>query len=282
VVLVLTNTSASTFFATPYTISGTTITLGTGATYAPGAAVADQYIVRPISNGVRWAVVIGSVSSTVGMIISVGGTTATISTVTLVTGGGTTNAGVIVSGSKLIYVGAAPAGTNILTDVTGTASAGTQIGPVVGGAIINPISANATTNLATFYAGITSNSIISRVVINFTGSSPILADLDNQNLGTSVIDGFANVPNFNYKETYSPEILSGATSYAWDLTTSVAGTRAIAIGENCFYSFAPKLAPILVGNTAWNSISPNKVVCYDGTYGTSSVYGALQIVKSVS
>jgi hypothetical protein len=281
VVLVLTNTIASTFFATPYTISGTTITLGTGATYAPGASVADQYIVRPISNGARWAVVISSVSSTVGMIISVTGTTATISTVTLATGGGTDDSAVIVSGSKLIYVGADAVATNILTDTAGTASAGTQIGPLYATTtIVSPISLNATINLATFYGYTASVSTVSRVAINFTGSSPILSDFDVQFIGGT--DGFSTVSFFNYKQTYDNQILSGATSYAWDISTSTPGSRAVAIGENCFYSFAPKLAPMVASGTTWNSISPNKVVCYDTTYGTSSVYGALQIVKSIS
>lgn len=244
VVLVLTNTTASTFFATPYTVSGTTITLGTGATYASTSA--NDYKVRPISSGARWAVVISATpaGTTVGMIISVVGTTATISTVTLATGGGTSNAGVIVSGSKLIYVGGDSVGTNILTDTAGTASAGTQIGPLYATSTIyvNPISANATTNLATFYGYANSVSTVSRAVINFTGSSPILSDFDVQStLGT---DGFATVNPFNYKKTYDNEILSGATSYAWNLITSVPGTRAVAVGENCFYSFAPKLVPM--------------------------------------
>ena len=279
-VLVLTNTTASTFFATPYTISGTTITLGTGATYATTSA--NTYKVRPISSGARTAVVITStLSTTVGMIISVASTTATISTVTLATGGGVTNAGVIVSGSKLIYVGGASVRTNILTDTAGTASAGTQIGPIYATTtIVNPISANAATNLATFYGYTSSVSTASKVAINFTGSSPILSDFDVQStLGT---DGFANVTAFNYKQTYAPQILSGATSYSWDITSAVPGTRAVAVGENCFYSFAPKLAPITTSGTTWISIAANKVVCYDTSYGTSNVYGALQIIESVS
>ena len=283
VVLVLTNTAASTFFATPYTISGTTITLGTGATYA--TTNAEQYKVRPISNGARWAVVISSsITTTVGMIISVVGTTATISTVTLATGGGASNAGVIVSGSKLIYVGGNSVGTNILTDTAGTASAGTQIGPLYATStvFVNALSANATTNLATFYGCANSISTVSRAVINFTGSSPILSDFDVQFIGNT--DGFANISSgfYEYKETYITEILSGATSYAWNLATGVPGTRAVAVGENCFYSFAPKLAPMITSGDNWTSIAPNKVVCYDTTYGTSSVYGALQIVESVS
>jgi len=211
----------------------------------------------------------------------VASTTATISTVTLATGGGIGNDGVIVSGSKLIYVGGAGVATNILTDTAGTASAGTQIGPIYAtSTIVNPISANATTNLATFYGYANSVSTASKVAINFTGSSPILSDFDVQFIGS--VDGFATIDDANYKETYIPEILSGATSYAWDLTTGVPGTRAVAVGENCFYSFAPKLVPISSPGAIWNSIAANKVVCYDTSYGTSTVYGALQIVESVS
>jgi hypothetical protein len=283
VVLVLTNTAASTFFATPYTISGTTITLGTGATYATTSA--DEYIVRPISGGIRWAVVItSSTPTTVGMIISVASTTATISTVTLTVSGGTSNAAVIVSGSKLIYVGSNAVGTNILTDTAGTASAGTQLSNIFSGAntiIVNPISVNATTNLATFYGTASAISTVSRVAINFTGSSPILSDYDVQAIGGTT-GGFPTGVAFNYKQTYAPHILSGATSYAWDLETNTPGTRAVAVGENCFYSFAPKLVPINASTVIWLSIAPNKVSCYDDSYNASTVYGALQIVESVS
>lgn len=279
VALVLTNTAASTFFATPYTISGTTITLGTGATYA--SVSADGYIVRPISSGVRWAVVIqSSVPSVVGFIISVASTTATISSVTVCAAGGTSDAAVIVSGSKLIFCGSPNAGINILTDSAGTASAGTEITSVANSAAsksVIPISANATTNLATFSTQANDGSFVTRIVVNFSGSSPTLVNLDSQ---TGEIESFPDtVSDFNYKQTNTPNVFNGAISYSWDNSTT--GTRAVAIGENCFYSFMPKLVPANIA-TSWNSISPNKVLIYDPTFGGSTNDGGLQIVESVS
>lgn len=279
VVLVLTN-STSTFFATPYAISGTAITLGTGATFSSNAA--SEYKVRPISSGARLAVVISATAgTTVGMIISVTSATATISTVTLATGGGTSGSGVIVSGSKLIYVGSDDVAINILTDTAGTASAGTEISALVSSLfVITAISANATTNLATFFGSFNTNGTVFKAAINFTGSSPILSDFDVQSTGGT--DSFAQTLAADYKELFITEIFSGATSYVWNLFTSLSGSRAVAVGENCFYSFAPKLVPINSSTDIWNSIAPNKVVCYDTTYGQSAVFGALQIVESVS
>ena len=272
VALVLTNTNASTFFATPYTISGTTITLGTGATYA--STTANSYQVRPISSGARTAVVIASTGAAVGLIISVTSTTASISSATLSAAGGISSAAVIVSGSKLIFVSVGSTGsTNILTDTAGTASAGTPIGPFTNLNQVIPISVNATANLATFYA-LSSTTTSTRVVINFTGSSPILSDLDNQTAGTS---NFPQPTALNYKETFVPDFFIGATSYAW--VVSVAGQRTVAVGENSFYSFAPKFIPII---TTFNSITQNKVLAYDNAYSAGVVYGALQIVESVS
>jgi hypothetical protein len=220
-------------------------------------------------------VVIASTGAAVGLIISVIGTTASISSATLSAAGGAGNTtAVIVSGSKLIFLGVDSTGsTNILTDTAGTASAGTPIGPFTNLNQVIPISVIATDNLATFYA-LSSTTTSTRVVINFTGSSPILSDFDNQTAGTS---SFPQPTSLNYKETFVPDFFIGATSYAWDV--SVAGQRAVAVGENSFYSFAPKFIPII---TTFNSITQNKVLAYNNAYSAGVVYGALQIIESVS
>jgi len=279
VVLVLTNTTATTFFATPYGVSGTTITLGTGATSA--STTASVYQVRPISNGARTAVVLatgGTSNPMVGLIISVVGTTASISSATLSNGGATavTQFATIVSGSKLIMLhGATNGRSNILTDTAGTASAGTQIGPLFSSTALTaiPISANATANLATFY-GYTTAANAQRVVLNFTGASPILVDYDFQNGGTS---NFSAPSALDYKQTFTPSLLIGSSSYAWSGVTT--GQKAVAIGENNFASFYAKFLPI---DSNINSITQNKIVAYDQSYGSNNEYGALQIIESVS
>ena len=275
VVLVLTNTAANTFFATPYTISGTTITLGSGATYSSPAA--NQYQVRPISNGARTAVCITGTSSYVyGLIISVTGTTASISSAQLSNDGTASNIATIVSGSKLIMLhGATNGRSNILTDNAGTASGGTQIGPLFNSAAVTPvpISANAATNLATFYASTTAANA-QRVVLNFTGSSPILVDYDFQTGGTN---NFSVPTALNYKQTFTPTLLIGSSSYAWNGV--VTGQKAVAIGENNFASFYAKFTAI---DTPINSITQNKVLVFNNSYGNQTVYGALQIIESIS
>jgi hypothetical protein len=275
VVLVLSNTAANTFYATPYTISGTTITAGSTATYSSPAA--DQYQVRPISNGARTAVCItGSSSFVIGLIISVTGTTASISSAQL-TNDGTADPSLIatiVSGSKLILLHGANNGrSNILTDNAGTASAGTQIGPTLPLSTVVPISANATTNLATFYTA-TAATNAGRVVLNFTGSSPILVDYDWQSGGTS---NFSTATALNYKQTFTPTLLIGSSSYVWNGV--VTGQKAVAIGENNFSSFYAKFLPI---DTPINSITQNKVIVYDTSYGNSTRFGTLQIIESIS
>lgn len=281
VVLVLTNTVATTFHATPYTISGTTITAGSNANYS--SSTANIYQVRPISNGARTAVVLatgGTSNPMVGLIISVSGTTASISAATLSTGGTTavSTFATIVSGSKLILLGGATSmRCNILTDTAGTASAGTSIGPLFSSSAVTPIpiSANATTNLATFYVYNTGTSTnAGRMVLNFTGSSPIVVDYDYQ---AGSANSFPTPTALNYKQTFTPNLLIGASSYAWDGTTT--GQRAVAIGENNFASFYAKFLPI---GTSANSISQNKVVNYVANYGGNNEYGTLQIIESIS
>jgi hypothetical protein len=206
--------------------------------------------------------------------------------VTLASAAGTTNAGVIVSGSKLIYVGSNSSRTNILTDTAGTASAGTEISYFSSSAIyITPISANATTSLAIFSISASpNNEVTSRAVISFAGSSPVLVGYDHLGPGTAAYNDntFASNNSLNYKNTYNPTFFIGATSYAWDLSLGV-GVRAIAISENCFYSFFPKFIPVQGdGIDNWNSISANKVLVYNDGGAYVGTYGFLQIVESVS
>ena len=282
VALVTTCTAASTFFATPYTISGTTITVGTGATYATTSA--SVYRIQPISAGARWAVVIANsgASSAIGLIISVAGTTASISTVTLAT---TTNTNgieggaILVSGSKLIFVSSNDSGyVNILTDTSGTASAGTAITVPSGGAVY-PIKINSTTSKATFFVGNGALTAAGRVIIDFSGASPVLSafDLQTASSGSAIA-----VPNSAPFSSVIPDnMLIGETSYTFK--TSAAGTKATAIGENAFYTFIPKYtinaSSVLLSSTStnksWQSVS--------AVLATSApTYALIQLLESTT
>jgi len=281
VALVTTCTSASTFFATPYTISGTTITLGTGATYSTTSAF--TYKIQPISNGVRWAAVISNTATTsaIGLIISVAGTTATISTVTLATttnANGTGDSAVFVSGSKLIFLSAGEIGSvNILTDSAGTASAGTAITVPSGGAVY-PIKINSTTNKATFLVGNGSLTAAGRVVIDFSGASPVLSAFDLQTASGSAIA----IPNAaTFSSSIPGNMLVGQTSYAFK--TTAAGTRATAIGENTFYTFIPKYT-ISAASTLFSNDSSNKSwQSVSAVLATSApTYALIQLLESTT
>lgn len=281
VLLTTSTTSATTFFATPYTISGSTITAGTGATYA--SAAASGYRIQPISNGVRWAVVIcdSAATSAIGLIISVAGTTASISSVTLATitnSTGLNNAAIGVSGSKLIFVPSQVASTiNILTDTAGTASAGTAIPNAAATSNGVFVSANATTNLATFVlntGGSAQNSV--RLIINFSTASPTISALDYLNSNATNAFSVAGVSLFN--SSRSNQLLYGNISYTYAVQ-GVIGQKAIAVSENSFYAFVPKL---MQGGTSYWALSANKAWCYIPAAAGSTVYGLLQVIESIT
>ena len=281
VVLVTSNTNASTFFATPYTISGTTITVGTGATYATTSA--NSYKIQQISAGVRWAVVIANTGATsaIGLIISVAGTTASISSVTLATtvnANDVNNSGIIVSGSKLIYVPySTGAQINILTDSSGTASAGTAIATFAGVSTGFPISVNATTNLATYYYQ-ASTTNVGRLLINFSGASPVLFAVDSW---FGVANTFADAGDTSFSSNVSTGLFYGTTSYTY-ATNSAAGTKAVAVSENSFYPFVPKSSFPAGGVSNSLRIANNKKWLNAPAPSGSTNYGILQIIESIT
>jgi hypothetical protein len=172
-------TTSSTLYFKPYSISGTTISAGTEASVA-SANIVNGADIFNISSGARWAALYRNNAGT-GMdvsICSVSGTTATLSTVTV----GTTSservstAGVVVSGSKLIYI--ADDVCNIVTDTAGTASAGTAIsvGTNTAGGYVTCVGGFVSGTKAYFVGKTT---IVSYgICIDFSGSSPTLVSTD--------------------------------------------------------------------------------------------------------
>lgn len=163
-VILVPSYSATTWYATPYTISGTTITAGTAAntTYS---ALGYGGCVAKLTSG-RYAVLYSASASTWdGMIVSVSGTTATISTVSLGVSRSTypnnyLGWGV---GNQYIFCAAQSSASanltisfNVLTDNAGTAVAGTPITDTYGSAgsgymgTNRVVAANTTTNDVTY------------------------------------------------------------------------------------------------------------------------------------
>ena len=261
VILALTLTINTSVYATPYTISGTTITVGTQATYATTAGT--NLRVQPISSNARLAVIILTSTTTTiaGLIVSVSGTTASISSGTAVTGSAGVSSAMIVSGSKAIIYSNTGGVVNIMTDTAGVASFGSSI--IGESGTPSPISANATTNQAVFY---TANH---RTVVNFSGSSPTLVAIDR--FGATVPSNTLPL----YDSSLSTVVLKGTTSYLYFNNT--AGAYAVAISENAANVFmttsCENYGAVLNG-------ADNEKWVYFATL--SSTYGLLRRIESIT
>jgi hypothetical protein len=218
VLLSVSYTAATTIYATPYTVSGTTITAGTGATVATAAS--NGFRILSISSGARRVIAYSASggATIAGTVISVSGTTATMSTATLATSADTTILynDMIVSGSKLIFHQNG-VGFQILTDTSGTASVGTFLAYTPGTTTGRTVALSATNNIATFAINPTTSTFYYKVNINFSTASPTLSLSD-----IIYNSGFSNSVAWNITNTGS----SGARPY-----NSLYGTVNIFIRE---------------------------------------------------
>jgi len=143
--------------ATPITVSaGTTLTPGTAAT---STATAFRYL-SALSTG-RWAVVFTN-TNCIGGIISVSGTVASISVVTLNAAADGAQGSVVKIGDQLV-VQCSVTVVNVLTDAAGTATAGTSI-------TVPTLSATAACGYGSDYAAFGGSSIY--VSVKVSGNNP--------------------------------------------------------------------------------------------------------------
>ena len=194
VVLAL-SSSATVFYATPYTVSGTTLTVGTGATTTLTGQV---YIPAGVFQSGQIGVLF--LNTTVfGGIVSVSGTTATISsaqvfssTVALTT---SNNYTAIIGDKMLCYSSATIGGNlvNVLTNTSGTASAGTEISGALGTAPSGFINGN---------------------LVNFGLSVPLKYSISGSNAVETVVDTYMPL-------TTTINTLSSLASRAWIGTSFV-------------------------------------------------------------
>lgn len=169
----------STVYATPFSVSGgSVLEKGTAASAAGGSI---QTFVA-LSTG-RFAVVYSN-TAMYGGIISVSGTVATMTTVALGTGASINSGGVKV-GDQLIV---APElnKVNVLTDVAGTATAGTAI-TVATGAVNSAGAAGYGQDYAAFVAP---GAVISMYcVVKISGNNPVIHSSDQTYTGRVVFGG---------------------------------------------------------------------------------------------
>ncbi len=152
-------------YGIPISVSGTTLTAGTSAS-AAGYTIMTACA---LSTG-RWAVIYNN-THTRGAIISISGTVASITTVALGSGA-TLSVGGCLIGDQLVV--ASEAGlVNVLTDVSGTATAGTAVAANIGAnGYANPcgygsdyVAFAAPTATTTYYS-----------VVKISGNNPVIYD----------------------------------------------------------------------------------------------------------
>jgi len=120
------STTTTNLYTKPYTIGG--LSAGTGTTTASGGTNWQSSTIKIGVLGTRWGMVANYGAATdIGFIISLSGTTTTVTTATLFSAGTLTDAIVISSTTMLVLNNQASNNANILTDSSGTASAGTAI-----------------------------------------------------------------------------------------------------------------------------------------------------------
>lgn len=121
VVLALSGTTTA-LYATPYTVSGSTLTVGTAATVVTTSAFFCSYAMTS-----RWAVVYQN-TTVFGGIINVTGTTATISSTSIISLGNASTGAFYPTATKIVYATSSTSTVyvNTFTDNAGTISAGTQ------------------------------------------------------------------------------------------------------------------------------------------------------------
>jgi hypothetical protein len=126
-VVVTASNTASNLYTIPYTVSGSTLTLGTGTTNAFTTATIYKFAAMTID---RWflAFLNGASSQPHGCFVSLSGTTTTIANTVSAGVNGALADAIIVSSTKVLMLNTqASSNANILTDTAGTASAGTAI-----------------------------------------------------------------------------------------------------------------------------------------------------------
>ncbi|MGZ5628658.1 MAG: hypothetical protein ACXWFA_18205 [Methylobacter sp.] len=178
--------TATLMTATPYAVSGSTLTAGTAAT-----ATTSSAIYRSILNGNGNIVAMYANNNTSGSIFKLTGTVEAVSTAVLSSQVFSTLAlsdYITVSSSKTAVI-VNPGSTalwyaNILTDTSGTASAGTAISAMTNGNIVNFASVASVSGSSVRFAYNTASQI-AQITMDCSGASPVFNNVQTISYGGS-------------------------------------------------------------------------------------------------
>lgn len=286
--------ASATLYVNAYTVSGTTITATPGVGATVGASESG-YRVLPISNGARWAFAYVYTGNNVHVtILTMTGSTPSFSTAVdtsvAITAGSvlTSQFDMVVSGSKLILAsnGATPRAANIVTDTSGTGSAGT--------ALTIPLQANylfavfASSNVAQFVTSNGNFTLGGRIGINYSGSSPTLETDVNALPGTagySFVGTFSSASfNSNFTDRKSGNWMYGTVNYCFyqPATTAIGEVMALQ-GSHIYKAITRARCPITSpSENDTVGVSANEYVYYFNNYLGSSSHGAIFRYESIT
>ena len=184
---------STTTTAVPITVSaGTTLTAGTSAGFGAGSTAWRHF--TALTTG-RWAVVYTNTNS-YGAIVSVSGTVATVSTV-LLNAAADLSAGAVVKIGDQLVVQCSTTKVNVLTDVSGTATAGTAV------TTQTMSSSGACAGFGSDYAVFSGTSTYD--IVKLSGNNPVLYEQG------SVQSDLLYGGNEEWVDSYPGKVLSSAT-----------------------------------------------------------------------
>lgn len=237
-VVIAISTLLTDLFTRPYSIGG--LAPGTGTTTASGGGNWQGTTIKISPLSTRWGMIANyGATNDVGFVISLSGTTTTVSTVALFASVTYLDA-MVVGTNKIVILGAAASSNcNIMTDTAGTASAGTAIT-----AGTSNTRALIYADGTTVYDGDAENKIRK---IDCSGASPVLT-YGLRTLGNSNITQRFITPSNSYMQRTSKAIFG--TKFAQEMDPAVGSANFHARVHNGWLSEQPNTISFCAGQPA--------------------------------
>jgi hypothetical protein len=286
--------SVTVIYVEGYSVSGTGITAGAIVPVTIGASE-NSFRFTPISSGARWAIAYCSGSTDVSVgIISMSGSTPSVSNVAT---GVTISGGIvqvaafdmIASGSKLIILSANSRSANIVTDTSGTASAGTAVAVPTSTTTASVSAVTTNSNIAVF---VTTNStsaptVANRLGINFSGSSPTL-DTNADLVASTTTFSYGGFPinsfNGNFTNAKRGAWFYGTVNYNFYTFSTSVIVEVMAVQNQHMYKAITRARPPInaPATTLVVGVSGNELVYYSNNFSAASNYGAVNRFESIT